>query len=86
MKKRILSAFLAVLMVLSIMAPLSVFAEEAKEREPYKNVYESKEDRISQTMKLIVTSDDPSKAGASDGMLELYVDFETGEFAIKNKI
>lgn len=85
MKKRILSAFLAVLMVLSIMTPMAVFAADDESREPYKDVYASKDDRLD-NMELVVTSDDPEKPGAGDGMLELYVDYMTGEFAIKNKV
>ena len=86
MKKRIISAFLAVLMVISILTPLTVFAEDEKVRAPFNDAYVSEEDRLSRYMQLVATSDDTSKPGTGDGMLELYVDYDTGEFAIKNKV
>lgn len=75
MKKRILAAFLAVLMMLP-MALGILAAEEEKEKINYvKAVWESKEHRLSAMEKI---------ASSPDGNLELYVDRGSGEMGIKN--
>ena len=89
MKKRILAAILAVLMLSTLFIPMTVGAKKVEYSTlNYKNEIAKLNAIISKSKdgKPIATSDDPSKAGKGDGMLELYVDYDTGEFAIKNKI
>ena len=83
MKKRIIAVILAVLTAISVLVmPLSVGAASV---DHLNDAFASKEERLA-SMDFVVTSDDSSKDGAGDGMLELYVDYVSGEFAIRNKI
>ncbi len=89
MKKRILAAVLAVLMLSTLLIPMVVGAKQIDYNAAvYKNEIAKLNAIIakSEDGKPIATSDDPSKKGKADGMYELYVDYDTGEFAIRNKI
>lgn len=83
MKNRIIAVILAALTALSVLVlPLSAGAASV---DHLNDVFTSKEERLA-SMDFVVTSDDPNKEGTGDGMLELYVDYVSGEFAIRNKI
>ncbi len=87
MKIRILSAVLAVSMIFAMLIPVAVGAETIEETDKFfmSTAFEDKEDKLS-TMTYIMTSDDESKDGEGDGILELYADKRSGEFAIRNKV
>ena len=70
MKKRILAALLAVLMIL----PMMLGAVSAKSIDHLKDTFESEEAKLA-TMKLYATK----------GNMELYCDEKSGEIAVKNK-
>lgn len=72
MKKRILSALLAVLMVL----PMMFGIVSAKEVDHINDKFYSEEEKLA-TMELVATSD--------NGKTELYCDKKSGELAVKNK-
>ena len=83
MKKRIIAVILAALTALSVLVlPLSASAASV---DHMNDVFTSKEERLA-SMDFVVTSDDPNKEGTGDGSLELYVDYVSGEFAIRNKV
>ncbi len=83
MKKRIIAVILAALTALSVLVlPLSASAASV---DHLNDVFTSKEERLA-SMDFVLTSDDESKEGASDGIYELYVDYVSGEFAIRNKV
>ena len=81
MKKRIISAFLAVMMTLALFViPLTAFAEEAEGEEPVveeeqKYIFVTKEERL-KGMTLVTEND----------VFYLYADVSTGEMAIQNKV
>ena len=81
MKKRIIAAVLAVLMVSTLLIPMAVGAASINMDAVFKN-----ETAKLNTMTYVMTSDDPDKSGKGDGILELYANFESGEIAIKNKV
>ncbi len=82
MKIRIISAVLAVSMIFAMLIPVAVGAESI---DHMKQNFDSAEEKLS-TMTYIMTSDDESKEGKGDGILQLYADEKSGEFAIKNKV
>ena len=82
MKKRIISALLAVITILSLFVmPITVGAAEVNNG-AQANKYET----ALENMVLKHTSDDPTKEGENDGVLELWMNEETGEMAVKNKL
>lgn len=82
MKKRIISALLAVVTILSLFVmPITVGAQEVNTKASI-NKYEN----VLKNMVLKQTSNDLTKEGEEDGMLELWMNEKTGEMAIKNKL
>ena len=84
MKIRIISAVLAVSMIFAMLIPVAVGAESINV-DHMVDTFESQEAKL-ETMTYIMTSDDESKEGKGDGILQLYADKKSGEFAIRNKI
>ncbi|MBO5338517.1 MAG: hypothetical protein J6A96_02320 [Clostridia bacterium] len=83
MNKRIISAILAVITIMSLFVfPITVGASDVNFM---KDKFTSKEEKLA-TMSYIMTSDDPDNDGKGDGVLELYVDSASGEMAIRNKL
>ena len=83
MKKRIIAVILAALTAFSVLAfPLSASAESTEQET---GGIQSKTEKLA-SMDYVATSDDPSKEGKGDGSLELYVDYNSGEMAIRNKV
>ena len=82
MKKKIIAVVLAALTALSVLVlPMSVGAASV---DHMNDEFTSKEERLA-SMDLVFTSDDEAKDGEGDGMYDLYVDYGSGEFAIRNK-
>lgn len=82
MKKRIISMLLAAVTILSLFVmPITVGAQEIDSTSSV-NMYEE----ALKSMVLKETTDDPSKEGDEDGILELWMNDETGEMAIRNKL
>ncbi len=83
MKKKIIAVILAALTALSVFVlPLSAGAASV---DHLNDEFTSKEEKLA-SMDFVVTSDDPNKEGTGDGMLDFYVDYVSGEFAIRNNI
>ena len=82
MKNRIISALLAVVTILSLFVmPITVSASDVSTKSGV-NEYEE----ALKNMTLMQTSNDLTKEGEDDGALELWMNQETGEMAIKNKL
>ncbi len=82
MKKRIIAAVLAVLMISTLLLPLSVGAASVNHMSA---TFGNERAKLA-TMTYVMTSDDPEKAGKGDGILELYADYDSGEIAVKNTV